>query len=75
MSPAIGWHFQDAAVYCIYGPETYSEAFDKELTEEEFAKIANKDLPYVHARKPPEGGLVSRCRLPWSGKGGLSPTR
>lgn len=39
------WHFQDAKSYCIYGPETYSEAFDKELTEEEFAKIANKDLP------------------------------
>ncbi len=39
------WYFQDSRSYCVYGPETYSEPFDKEVTEEEFAEIASAKLP------------------------------
>jgi hypothetical protein len=39
------WYFQDAKSYCVYGPETFSEAFDKEVSREEFAKVASESVP------------------------------
>jgi|ERR1700687_448998 hypothetical protein len=39
------WSFQDTESHRIYGPETYSQAFDREVTEQEIAEIARKALP------------------------------
>lgn len=39
------WYFQDVKSYCIYGPETFSEPFDREITEVEFTKISGKTPP------------------------------
>ena len=33
------WYFQDSRSYYVYGPETYSAPFDREITEKEFAKM------------------------------------
>jgi hypothetical protein len=39
------WYFQDSHSYCVYGPHDFSEPFEKEVTREEFAKVAAKTLP------------------------------
>jgi hypothetical protein len=39
------WYFQDAKSYCVYGPEDFLEPFEREVTEEEFAKIAGGTVP------------------------------
>jgi len=39
------WYFQDPRSYCFYGPETFSEPFDK-VTNEQLGKIiAGETLP------------------------------
>jgi hypothetical protein len=39
------WSFQDTESHRVYGPETYSQASGREVTEEEFAQTARKALP------------------------------
>jgi hypothetical protein len=39
------WSFQDTESHRVYGPENYSPALDREVTEQEFAETAHKALP------------------------------
>jgi hypothetical protein len=39
------WCFQGAESYCVYGPETFSQPFDRNIANEEFVRIASETLP------------------------------
>lgn len=46
------WYFQDAKSYCVYGPETFVEPFEREIDEAEFARFTRKMPPTVITSLP-----------------------